>query len=67
MKNELLNETIDSKNIKNSNICFDCIANETENDMLIVDIFIDSLANLIASNKKCELMTNFFACCSRLC
>ena len=67
VKNELLNETIDSKNVKNSNICFDRIANETKNDELIVDIFIDSHVDLIVSIKKCELTTNFFACCSRLC
>ena len=52
---------------KNSNICFDCIANETKNDKLIIDIFIDSHIDLIASIKKCELITNFFAYCSRLC
>ena len=56
-----------SQNVKNSNICFDCIANETKNDELIVDIFIDSHVDLTASIKKCDLTTNFFACCSRLC
>ena len=41
--------------------------NNAKNDKLIVDIFIDSYVNLIASIKKYELTTNFFACCSRLC
>ena len=56
-----------SKNVKSSNICFDCTASEAKNDELIVDIFIDSHVDLTASIKRCELTTNFFACCSRLC
>ena len=53
-----------SKNVKNSN---NCIANEAKNDELIVDILIDSHVDLVALIKKCELTTNLFACCSRLC
>ena len=53
--------------LANRNNVFDCTTNETKNDELIVDIFIDSHVDLIASIEKWKLTTDFFACCSRLC
>ena len=61
LKDKLLNEMMNLKNVKNSNICFNRIANKTENDELTVDIFIDSHVELTVSIKRDELTTDFFA------
>ena len=57
-----------------SNLCFDvaikisnfCETDETKKS-IIVDFFIVIDINLNVSTKRNELLTNFFACCSRTC
>ena len=47
-------------------VCNSCEANRVVT-FLTADFFIDSHADLTASIKRCELTTDLFACCSRLC
>ena len=67
-KNELIIENFWTSIFWNfwAKVCNFCEANKVVT-FLIVDFFFVLHTDLSAWNRKNELMTNFFACCSRLC